>query len=97
VASGRYTVTFEAQDQRVSATGVVQPGGTFQVGTFREGDGAVLGKHRVAITPPVPDGDVVRPKSRVHPKYERFASSELEVTVTRGPNKVTLELEPAKR
>jgi hypothetical protein len=91
-----YYVTFESVDQPVSATGVVQPDGTFKVGTYQDGDGALLGKHRVSIGPPAPDyGD--NPKSLILPKYNQPQTSGLEVTIMRGINKVTLEVEPARR
>src|SRR5581483_9851663 len=47
-----YQVMFESAEQKVSANGVVQPDGTFRVGTFKDNDGAVPGKHRVALSPP---------------------------------------------
>jgi hypothetical protein len=93
-----YMVTFESTGEpRVSASGVVQADGTFQVGTYRERDGAVLGKHRVALTPPLPYTDSPPIRSRILAKYEKFDTSGLEVTITRGRNAVTLEVEPVKR
>jgi len=48
-----YSVTFESEEDRVSASGLIGSDGTFEVGTFENADGAVAGRHRVAITPPM--------------------------------------------
>lgn len=42
------TVTFYPEQGR-SATGRIQPDGTYALTTFDEGDGAILGKHKVTI------------------------------------------------
>lgn len=91
-----YMVTFQAEGEPVSASGRIQPDGTFRVGTFEEGDGAVLGRHRVAINPPVPTGDGPVVRSRIRAKRERLEISELEVTIVAGKNRVVLRVEPAE-
>jgi hypothetical protein len=91
-----YYVNFEAVDRPVSATGEVEADGSFKVGTFVDGDGAVLGKHRVSIGPRIP-GYGEAPKSRILVKYAQPTTSGLEVTITRGTNKVVLEVEPARK
>jgi hypothetical protein len=45
------TVMFEPAQQGKMATGVVRPDGSFEMTTYKMGDGAIVGKHRVAITP----------------------------------------------
>ncbi len=43
------TITFQpAQGQ--PAKGVIQPDGSFVLSTFRQGDGAVVGEHKVRVT-----------------------------------------------
>lgn len=42
------TITFYPRQGR-PASGAIQPDGSYQLTTFREGDGAVLGPHKVAI------------------------------------------------
>lgn len=95
-----YTVTFESVDQAatelkpgVSATGVVQADGTFQLGTYKPGDGVVPGRHRVAICAPLSLADGALPPSLIPLKYANFAASGLEVDIKPGPNEVTLTVE----
>jgi len=92
-----YLVMFESVEQPVSASGVVQPDGTFRLGTFREGDGAVVGKHRVALTPPLEEEGKPRPKKLLAERYQRFETSGLEVEVKAQTNEITFELEGLKR
>lgn len=42
-------ITFYPTDGRRAAIGIVQPDGTFKLTTFKDGDGAFVGEHRVAI------------------------------------------------
>ena len=44
-------ILFESPDGLI-ARGMIDENGAFQLGTQREGDGAVIGKHRVSISPP---------------------------------------------
>lgn len=94
-----YAVTFEAVEAKVGATGDVQADGTFTVGTYRDGDGAVPGRHRVALTPPDPlhDVDKPRPKAALPPRYRSLEKSGLVVTVERKTNEVTLQVERPAR
>ncbi|MCS7305241.1 MAG: hypothetical protein NZ602_09075 [Thermoguttaceae bacterium] len=101
-----YTITFDSVDQAatsekpgVSASGVVQADGSFRVGTYQPGDGAVPGRHRVAITPPVSLADGATPPPRIPLKYASFQTSGLEVELKPGLNPVTLTVErnPAEK
>ena len=74
---------------QVSATGVVQDDGTFRLSTFSPDDGAVPGKHQVAITPPPVTSDTPMPPSLIDVRYWNPDTSGLEVTVQRGKD-VTL-------
>ena len=70
------------------ATGVIGPDGTFRLTTYTNGDGAVIGKHRVRITcfesqrpdapPPDPNVEPGTGKSLIPTKYAVFATSGLE-------------------
>lgn len=91
-----YTVTFEQTEQKVSATGVVRPDGTFRLTTYKEEDGAVPGKHKVAITPPIPEVDTPAPPPLIPPRYSGLDSG-LEVEVKAGQPEVTLTVERIKR
>ena len=92
-----YLVTFEWIDQQatsdqpgVSASGTVKADGTFTVGTYEVSDGAVPGKHRVALTPYVPASDEVVVEEIIDPKFYAFDTSGLEVAITPGTNDVKL-------
>jgi hypothetical protein len=91
-----YRVDFQAVDQEVSGSGEVLPDGTFTISTYGNQDGAVPGKHKVAITPPPPLPDVVPPKPILPSKYASFETSGLEREIKPGPNEVTLEVERLK-
>lgn len=95
-----FTVTFEsvehgptAEQAGIGAWGLVQSDGTFTVGTYKPADGAIPGKHRVAISPEVQLADEVVSKSPIPTRYESVETSALEVEITRGRNKVELTVE----
>lgn len=46
------SVIFQSQEHPLSARGMIGEDGTFELGTYETGDGAVAGKHAVAILPP---------------------------------------------
>ncbi|MDY0170616.1 MAG: hypothetical protein RBS80_29010 [Thermoguttaceae bacterium] len=95
-----FTVTFEsvehaatAEQVGIGAWGLVQSDGTFTVGTHKGADGAVLGRHRVAISPEVQLAEGPVGKSPIPTKYATMANSGLEVEVARGRNNIVLTLE----
>jgi len=56
-------IVLEPTDGGHDAEGTIQPDGTFALTTFKEGDGALLGVHRVVIA----DADrTVTPKKETH-------------------------------
>lgn len=87
-------VVFDSMDRKAGARGVVDADGNFAISTEGDDDGAYLGKHRVQIGIPksIPEGG---PKRNVtmDPKYTRFNTSGLEVTVEPKHNDVTLTIE----
>src|SRR5688500_5799336 len=52
-----YTIDFESETPRVSASGVVADDGSFTVGTTTPSDGAMPSTYRVALNPPLADDD----------------------------------------
>jgi hypothetical protein len=86
-------ITFTPEGGR-SATGFIQSDGTFHLTTYRDGDGALPGKHTVTITPggtgpqARPDFDSDRPamtsNSPIPVKYGIPGSSGLEFDVKPG-------------
>ena len=82
-------VEFEPVDSahHVSARGVIASDGTFRLGTFKPGDGALEGEHRAIVMPPLPVGDRDEMKSlpvTIDPRFQRFDSSGLKFTVSKS-------------
>jgi hypothetical protein len=93
-ALARYQVVFESEADKVSASGNIQPDGSFMLSTYGMNDGAVPGKHRVAIKPPAsPDPDKPPPRPAIPPKYFDPTTSGLSVEIKPGQNSVELEVE----
>lgn len=69
------------------ARGTIAADGTFQLGTFSTGDGAVPGVHKVAIYPAVPEqavndpAAVARYMAAVDIRYQNIQTTPLEYTV----------------
>lgn len=82
------TVEFETMSGKkaVTATGQIGTDGTFTLGTFGPGDGALPGKHRAVVVADYQIGtemerpDVI-PQAAVDEKYRSFKTSGLEFTV----------------
>lgn len=84
------TVTFEPDGGAGrDAHGEVRPDGTFELTTFKPGDGAMVGTHRVAIT-----GSVGKGRSNAVPwKYRNPSSSKLEAEVSANKTEYTFDLD----
>ncbi|MEA1950233.1 MAG: hypothetical protein U9N87_02530 [Planctomycetota bacterium] len=93
-----FVITMESAEQKLSATGIIQPDGTFLVSTFEEGDGAMPGTYRVVITPPIASltSEGPMPKPIIDPRYGRLQTSTLNVTVEPGENEFLVEVERAQ-
>lgn len=75
------------------ASGTIQKDGSYTLTTFRDGDGAVLGKHRImvsAVKEVKNEGDPVVPLTP--PKYSNENTSGLEADIIKGDNVVDLRL-----
>jgi hypothetical protein len=46
-------IELESVEHRVNARGILDAEGGFRLSTFRDGDGAVVGEHRVIVLPPL--------------------------------------------
>ena len=82
---GRVEFELVSSKHRVSARGVIRPDGSFELGTFQPGDGALAGEHRAIVMPPLPIGDRDGVDSLpviIDPHFQRFDSSGLKFTVT---------------
>ncbi|QDT13772.1 hypothetical protein K239x_57920 [Planctomycetes bacterium K23_9] len=94
------TVEFElvGKENAATATGEIQPDGSFLLGTFAVDDGAIAGKHRVAVIADVPIGTgAERPgviaEAKLDQKYRDFDTSGLEFTVRESSNHFVIEVD----
>jgi hypothetical protein len=76
-------VTFEPDGAGKEAMGTINSDGTFELTTYKPGDGAVLGNHRVAV------GNAGK---AIPLKYASLASSKIEIEVTEGKTDYTIDL-----
>lgn len=89
-----YQVTFESVEKKIGASGMVTEEGTFQLSTEKPNDGALMGKHKVAITAPIEDvADRPPAKYLLAEKFKKLDSSGLEVTIENKKNQITLKVE----
>ncbi len=91
-----YYIMFQAEDGKTGATGLIKPDGSFSVGTFNEGDGALRGKQRVAIAPPAPEVHKPRLPLSIPARYGDFNTSELEVEIKPQSNQLKIQVERLK-
>ena len=90
------TIEFESVTAKppVTARSRISPDGSFELGTFGKADGALPGRHRIAIIPrdgmnaigskEERPGIIGRPE--LHPKYRRLKASGLEEVVAERDN-----------
>jgi hypothetical protein len=88
-----YGISLEPPGRKDSGMGTIMADGSFTISTFAENDGAVPGKHRVAISPPAPELDKPAPKSKINKRYSDFETSGLQLEVKSEPNDLVIELE----
>lgn len=99
LAGGLVEVQSVDAEPTVNGRGVIQEDGTFALQTSKPGDGALPGKHRVLIVPPLHAGASDTPGTAqalprlLDQKYSSYDTSTLEITVTPGLNEVTLEVD----
>jgi hypothetical protein len=95
-------VLFQPDDGPL-ARGKIEPDGTFRLSTYRDGDGAVLGKHRVQIAcyetqrPEAKGQDAVERglgKPLIPRKYLRLDTSGLQAEVKEHNEPIVFELTP---
>jgi len=93
------TVTFLPEEEGPYATGTIRPDGTFTMTTYDEGDGAILGKHRVMISAisegtGLPEDPIGEPILLIPERYGSDKSSGLSATVEDiDVNKIDFKLE----
>jgi hypothetical protein len=87
-------VMFQSDTERMTAQGPIDESGRFVVSTYKAGDGAVAGKHKIAIGQPVSDYGDRPPVEAAHKKYESISTTDLEVTVEPHDNDFRLKIAP---
>jgi hypothetical protein len=86
-----------------SATGTINPDGTYTLTTYKAGDGAVLGTHKVVVAAladtrgRLPEDRDPLPPSIVPVKYTNIATTDLTRDVKEGDNQFDLPLEDPKK
>jgi hypothetical protein len=88
-------VVFEGKDQEKPARGEIRSDGSFKLGTFKPGDGAMPGKYRALVAPKFDPNAVDKPSKKppFDPRFREFNTSKLEYDVTAaGPNEFTIKV-----
>jgi hypothetical protein len=86
-----------------AATGEIDADGSFRLTTFRDGDGAILGLHKVVIvamqdmSKKLPEERVPLPPPIVPDRYTSLATTDLSADVKEGPNAFTFDLQDPKK
>ena len=76
------------EDSKYAARGDIGEDGSFTLTTFKLGDGATAGTHRIMVTPPIARESLdaaarktKRPRPMIDPKYESLTKSPLTILV----------------
>ncbi len=79
------TVEFASEDGAHTARGVIQKDGSFRLSTFKDGDGAVAGRHDAVVIQLISTEDLPLHEHEhgptVDPRFGHYDSSGLEFTV----------------
>jgi len=87
-------VIFQSDAEQISAKAAIDQQGSFVLGTYELDDGAVAGKHKVAIIQPASESGDYNPREIVDRRYESIETTDLEVTIEPAPNEIVLKLKP---
>ncbi|MBX3451342.1 MAG: hypothetical protein KF777_17370 [Planctomycetaceae bacterium] len=103
------SVLFNPLNGGPTAEANLEADGTFQLGTYEESDGAVLGKHEIIVVAHTFPGGAGLPEEHINANqasvslipeyYSDFAKSGLTAEIVKGKNEIKLELsskEPEK-
>lgn len=74
----------ESPEHAVAARGVIEADGTFELETYEPADGAVAGRHLVAVTPAAPEGydpDQGTAPPAIDQRFTHMDTSGLEIEV----------------
>ena len=81
------TISFEPENSGREAFGDIKSDGTFELTTYKPGDGAVVGSCRVQVVNPGKAG-----KQAVPGKFKNYSSSKITVDVTTDKSDYTIDL-----
>jgi hypothetical protein len=87
-------VVFQSDSEEISAKGFLDDEGRFVLGTYQLDDGAVAGKHKVAVVQPADEAGDYNPNEIVERKYESMGTTDLEATVEPKSNEIVLKVNP---
>jgi hypothetical protein len=94
-------IIFESPEHKLAARGIIEKDGTYRLGTYEQEDGAVAGRHLVAIVPASPEGfdpDKTTAPPILDPKYSHMDRSGIEQEVQAdGENDFTITVERPQR
>jgi hypothetical protein len=96
------TITFVSASGQ-AATGEIRPDGSYELKTFRRGDGAVPGEHKVVIVAmedtasKLPEQRGGTPPPIIPDKYTSVATTDLRAEVKAEPNTIDFTLVPGKK
>ncbi len=96
------TITFVPANAP-AATGKINRDGTYTLTTYKAGDGAVLGTHKVVVaamedmTGRLPEDRNPLPPSLVPNKYSSIGTTDLTAEVKEGENNINFPLEDPKK
>lgn len=96
------TVTFIPLGEGPAATGELQKDGSYTLKTYKDADGAVLGKHKVIVVAMedmagrLPEDRTPTPPPIVPHKYTSAATTDLQAEVKEGENIVDFDLKGDK-
>jgi len=86
-------VICESVEGKVGARGDIEPDGSFQLSTYKSGDGLLAGKHRVAVVEYSPKEPPPPPK--VDRAFSSVEGSGLEINVERPTSDIVLKVRHA--
>jgi hypothetical protein len=97
VTEGMVVFESKGDDKPVTARGDIRADGSYELSTFKPGDGARPGKYQVLVAPKFDPNAVDGPARPppFDPRYADFRTSGLEVEVTAGTNDYPIHVTPA--
>ena len=90
------TIEFTSVNGNISSVGRIGQDGSFSLTTNEDGDGTVVGKHKVIVIPggvPITPGSAHVHGPAVPGKYSSYETSGLSADVTAGENDLVIEID----